>query len=171
MNPVLRAIPTAMPIRKGSCALTWLEWQGDLRAEFSISAPDDPCWFAVRVSMPQVITARVLDEFLASVSGPLLVGLDQAGFAYEVENGELSNYVPEAVKLSYPKLREYYFLSLTACLNVLSEHPPSFQLVEIVPADARESEWPERRRIDADTDHLVRPADPSDPRLNLRAGR
>jgi hypothetical protein len=83
------------------------------------------------VSFPNILLARVSDEFLYSVEDEKRVGNTSDGFAYIVTDGKLLNDVPDAAKLTYKSLKQYVFISLGTCLEVIAKNPPVIGLAEL----------------------------------------
>ena len=118
-------LPSGFPIRQSGCEMVDLAWSDNhLEAVFKTDADAFVC-----VTFEHLVTVRIVDEFIFSVD-EAKTGIGADGFAYTVADGAMLANLPDAVKLTYKNLRQYAFISLNSCLEVLSVEPPSFELLE-----------------------------------------
>jgi hypothetical protein len=86
---------------------------------------------AIRVSFEKALIFRVLDELLLSTenedSKP--EGLISEHFAYLVEDSAFFKAQSEAFRIIWPKARHYRFVTGSACFDVISDVPPSLEVV------------------------------------------
>jgi len=132
--PVFKPIFTGLAIRQDSCDLIDLNWQSPARlcADFSTFSDQSEKSSIVRVTFDRCVLARIVEEFVYSLDGDEPdIGIQTSGFAYTVEGSPFLNSLPEAIQASHlNELRQFDFISLNTCLQVISNKPPHFQLVE-----------------------------------------
>jgi hypothetical protein len=133
--PVFTSLSTNLPIRQDSCALVDAAWQrGGLTAVFSISAMDAPNPQAVRVIFKEIIVMRIVDEMIYSLEERGTdVGITRDGFAYEVTESPFLQTLSEASKTWCNNPKQYTFIGMDDCLDVIAAHPPQFDLVDLKP--------------------------------------
>jgi hypothetical protein len=117
------------PIRQDRCDLVSLNWTPHIfSADFASSGA------VIRAQFRNVLAYRVVDEVLDSIDGEgVRDGATAAGFAYLVQDGAfLANYPNVDSYHPHPSgpLRQFAFISLDWCLEVLAHTPPEFYLVE-----------------------------------------
>ena len=118
-------LSSGFSIRQSGCEMVDLAWSDNhLEAVFKTDAVAFVC-----VTFEQLVTARIVDEFIFSVD-EAKNGISAEGFAYTVADGAMLANLPEAVTRTYKNLRQYAFITLGSCLEVLSTEPPSFELLE-----------------------------------------
>jgi hypothetical protein len=134
--PIFKPIFTGLTIRQDSCDLVDLNWQGPgrLSADFLTFSDQGEKSSMVRVTFDRCVLARIIEEFVYSLDGDEpATGIHTAGFAYAVEGCPLldSHCLPDVIQAaSLNELRQFDFISLNTCLQVISNKSPHFQLVE-----------------------------------------
>jgi hypothetical protein len=80
---------------------------------------------------PRVEIIRTLDEMLLSTEEPeKWVGLKADHFAYEVVDAHFWKSQSDAFKIVVKNLKHYVFITGWTCLDVISQHPPTFSVVD-----------------------------------------
>jgi hypothetical protein len=151
----LISIESGFQIREDACDLVGLNWTArGLSLDFAMGAykhPSDsqqnPILGAqdssvrtllrrfemsnelIRVQFERALAFRVVDEVLQSIDGGVREGNNRAGFAYEVRDGAFLASYPSANFVHHDQLKQYAFISLNWCVEVLAHLPPTFQLV------------------------------------------
>jgi hypothetical protein len=155
----LISIESGLQIRQGACDLVGLNWTGrGLCLDFATGAfkhasdthqnrilrTQDPSVRTllhrfeksnklIRVQFEGELAFRVVDEVLDSIDGEgVREGSNRAGFAYEVQDGAfLASYPNVNSYHPHPSgpLKQYAFISLNWCVEVLAHLPPTFHLV------------------------------------------
>jgi hypothetical protein len=125
---ILTPLFTGTPIRQDGAYL--VEFRGGERrfeAEFKSTLIGAA---VLRVSCDGVIQLRLTDETAYSISHEPLDGIAPSGFAYTVENGRMYEQLLETTRIVYQnQLKHYLVVSLSDCLELISSHPPQFELV------------------------------------------
>ena len=130
---VFTSLSTHLPIRQDACTLVNASWQRKgLIAMFAVSGRRDPEAQAVRVTFKEVIVMRIVDEMTYSVEERGKdIGITRDGFAYEVTESPFSRMLSEAPTIMYKNPKQYTFIGLDDCLEVIARYPPQFDLVDL----------------------------------------
>ena len=133
--PIYTSIPTGLPIRQDSCSLVDVSWKRrGLTALFSFSRMGEPRPQAVRVTFESIIVMRVVDEMVYSLEERGNdVGIMRDGFAYEVTDSPFLRTMTEASNLTYKNPKQYTFISLSDCLDVIAKSLPQFDVIDLRP--------------------------------------
>lgn len=150
----LISIESGLQIRQDACDLVGLNWTArGVSLDFATGAykhepnPTDTSLSSVRTLLHRFelsselirvrfegeLAFRVVDEVLDSIDGEVREGSNRAGFAYEVQDGAfLASYPRVNSYHPHPSgpLKQYAFISLNWCVEVLAHLPPTFQLVK-----------------------------------------
>jgi hypothetical protein len=131
--PVFTPLSTHLPIRQDSCALVDAAWQRKgLTALFSISARHAPEPRAVRVTFKEIIVMRIVDEMVCSVEERGKdIGITPDGFAFEATASPFLETLSEVPRFVYKNPKQYTFIALDDCLDVIARYPPQFDLVDL----------------------------------------
>jgi hypothetical protein len=135
--PVARFTPYPLPVllHAATCALIRIGSGGDagagLKATFSSSPGSELEWKYVD-TFQKVLAFRTMDEMIWNISGEnRCVGLIHDGFCYTVDRSLfgldlnfISQYYPGAPGQI---LKQYSFLSMSECLDVISYTPPTVE--------------------------------------------
>jgi hypothetical protein len=119
-------INCGLPIRQDRSSLSKLELsEGSLSAIFW--SPE----ISVKIMIRDVLGIRSLDEMIYSIySENGNEGITREGFAYAVEGSAVFPNITELSSYGWRNLGHYAFISLTTCLNVLSNQVPTFESVD-----------------------------------------
>ncbi len=122
---IFTPISSELSIQQSTCEMVDLAWSGDhLEAVFK-TGDEFIC-----VTFEQIVTARISDESVFSAEAEPRTGLRAEGFAYSVEGGTMLTSLPAAARQAFRNIRQYAFVSSSACLDVPSTEPPSFEQLE-----------------------------------------
>jgi hypothetical protein len=129
------SMQTDLPIRQDRCSLFDVSWRdGGVVALFCISERTAPEPQAVRVTFKKIIVMRIVDEMVYSLEERGAdIGITRDGFAYEVTDSQFLRTLTDASNLTYKNPRQYTFISLSDCLEVISNNSPQFDVVDIGP--------------------------------------
>jgi hypothetical protein len=126
--PIFRPIDYGINMKASLCNLERLVLQGDaLEADFYIPADAN---MRLRVNFVHVEIARTLDEMALSTEEPeKWIGLKAEHFAYQVTDAHFWRSQSPVLKVARPNLKHYCFITGWTCLDVISQHPPTFAVV------------------------------------------
>ncbi len=129
--PKYTPIETVPKMQSSLSDLVDLRWRDrGLTADFLI--PEDKT-HVLRVRFEKLEIVRILDEMPLSTESEITAneGLIPEHFAYSVEGALFWESQSEALKIVYPSLRHYRFITGWTCLDVLSDREPSFLVVPV----------------------------------------
>jgi hypothetical protein len=81
-----------------------------------------------------VIVARIVDEMTYSVEdrGGKDVCITREGFAYETNDAPFLQIMKGAPEFMYNHPKQYTFISMNTCLDVIAMQPPRFDIVPLL---------------------------------------
>jgi len=127
--PNYTPIEIPAPVRSSQSDVLDFHWDKGRRITADFLIPGD-AEHALRLTVDRVEVVRLLDEMpISTAADTANLGLVPDHLAYEVADSAFWAQQSEALKLTFPGLRHYRFITGWTCIDVLSLVKPEFAIV------------------------------------------